>query len=60
MDQPLWRRLRDEALSVNRRAEAYADEHARIYEAIVAGDPEASALFAKQHVRNVRKHMSLE
>ena len=60
MDQPLWRRLRDEAISPPGRIQEFAHEHRAIFEAIVEGDSEASGLLAARHVRRVRKQMSLD
>jgi DNA-binding FadR family transcriptional regulator len=59
MDQPLWRRLRDEALSQPGRSETYVREHDSIYEAIESGDIEAASFFAGHHVRTVRRNMGL-
>jgi DNA-binding FadR family transcriptional regulator len=60
MDQPLWRRLRDEAVSNSRRVRLYAAEHRMIYEAAVTGDQEAASFYAAQHIQRVRSHMGLE
>jgi DNA-binding FadR family transcriptional regulator len=60
MDQPLWRRLRDEAVSDPLRVKMFAAEHRMIYEATVAGDPEAASFYAAQHLRRVRSGMGLE
>jgi DNA-binding FadR family transcriptional regulator len=55
MDQPLWRRLHDEAVTDLRRARLFAAEHRLVYEAIVHGDEEAAALYAQRHVSRVRR-----
>jgi DNA-binding FadR family transcriptional regulator len=60
MDQPLWRRLRDDALARPGHLERSADDHERIYRAIVDGDVESSMFYATQHVRSVRRDMGLE
>jgi len=60
MDQPLWRRLRDDALARPEHLERYADDHERIYRAIIEGDVESSMFYATQHVRSVRRDMGLE
>jgi DNA-binding FadR family transcriptional regulator len=60
MDQPLWRRLRDDALARPGHLERSADDHERIYRAIVEGDIESSMFYATQHVRSVRRDMGLE
>ena len=34
--------------------------HRMIYEAIAEGDPNAAALYASQHVKRVRRYMTLD
>ena len=58
MDQPLWRRLHDEAVTDLRRTRLFAAEHRLIYEAIVAGDVEAATLYAERHVNRVRRDIT--
>ena len=58
MDQPLWRRLHDEAVTDLRRTRLFAAEHRLIYEAIVEGDEEAAALYAERHVTRVRRDIT--
>lgn len=58
MDQPLWRRLHDEAVTDLRRTRLFAAEHRLIYEAIVDGDEEAAALYAGRHVTRVRRDIT--
>ena len=58
MDQPLWRRLHDEAVTDVRRARLFAAEHRLIYEAVLAGDDEAAALYAQRHVERVRRDIT--
>jgi DNA-binding FadR family transcriptional regulator len=60
MDEPLWQRLRDESVAVAGRARLHAAEHRMIYEAIVAGDAEAAAFYATQHIQRVRRYMTLD
>jgi DNA-binding FadR family transcriptional regulator len=60
MGQPLWRRLRDEMLTVPGRIEASIEEHARIYDAIVRGDLDGAERAAYDHVCTVREQMGLE
>jgi DNA-binding FadR family transcriptional regulator len=60
MDEPLWQRLRDESIAAPGRARLHAAEHHMIYEAIVAGDPDAAAFYATQHIQRVRRYMTLE
>lgn len=55
MDQPLWRRLHDDAVTDLHRARLFAAEHRLVYEAIVDGDEEAAALYAQRHVTRVRR-----
>ncbi|MBV9817148.1 MAG: FadR family transcriptional regulator [Solirubrobacterales bacterium] len=58
MDQPFWRRLRDDSLTDPGRMRLHGAEHRMIYEAIVAGDP-AAEMFAREHLRRVRRYMAL-
>lgn len=58
MDQPLWRRLRDDnMLAVRGRVVVYAAEHRLIYQAVLDGEPEIAAAAALQHIRRVRRQM---
>jgi DNA-binding FadR family transcriptional regulator len=59
MDQPLWQRLRDDSIAVPGRTRIHVAEHRMIYEAIVAGDGEAAAFYAVQHINRVRAYMEL-
>ncbi len=59
MDQTLWRRLRDDSLSDSGRMRIHIAEHRMIYEAVVEGDLEASEMYARQHIRRVRRYMTL-
>jgi DNA-binding FadR family transcriptional regulator len=58
MDQPLWRRLRDDSLSTPGRMRIHIAEHRMIYEAVSEGDQEAAELCARQHLRRVRRYMT--
>lgn len=58
MDQPLWRRLHDEAVTDVRRARLFAAEHRLIYEAVVDGDADTAALYAEQHVQRVLRDIT--
>jgi DNA-binding FadR family transcriptional regulator len=60
MDQPLWQRLRDDSIATPGRTSIHLAEHRMIYEAIVDGDPDAAALYAAQHVKRVRRYMTLD
>jgi DNA-binding FadR family transcriptional regulator len=62
MDQPLWQRLRDEAIAGagGVRVRLHAAEHRLIYDAILDGDGDAAAFQAARHLRRVRRDMTLE
>ena len=60
MDEPLWQRLRDDSIAAPGRTSLHLAEHRMIYEAITEGDADAAELFAAQHIRRVRKYMTLD
>ena len=60
MDQPLWQRLRDDSVAAPGRMALHAAEHRMVYEAIVAGDAQAAAFYAAQHIDRVRRNMTLD
>jgi DNA-binding FadR family transcriptional regulator len=60
MDQPLWQRLRDDSIATPGRTAIHLAEHRMIHEAIAEGDPDAAALYAAQHVKRVRRYMTLD
>jgi len=60
MDQPLWRRLRDESVSVPGRMKVHMAEHRMIYEAVAAGDSELAEFYARHHIERVRRYMTLD
>lgn len=60
MDEPLWRRLRDESVATPGRSRLHAAEHRMIYEAVAEGDADAAELYAAQHIRRVRRYMTLD
>jgi DNA-binding FadR family transcriptional regulator len=60
MDQPLWQRLRDEAVAVRDRMQVHLAEHRMIYDGIAAGDPEVTEFYASQHIQRVRRYMTLD
>ena len=60
MDQPLWQRLRDDSIATPGHTAIHLAEHHMIYEAIAEGDPDAASLYATQHVRRVRRYMTLD
>ena len=57
MDQPLWRRLRDDSLTDAGRMRIHVAEHRMIYEAVREGDADAAELYSREHIRRVRKYM---
>jgi DNA-binding FadR family transcriptional regulator len=57
MDQPLWRRLRDDSLAEPGRMQIHIAEHRMIYEAVTEGDLDAAELYARLHIRRVRRYM---
>jgi DNA-binding FadR family transcriptional regulator len=58
MDQPLWRRLRDDSIAVPGRTVFHVAEHRLIYQNIVEGDVEAAGLQAEHHIRRVERQMT--
>ena len=60
MDQPLWQRLRDDSIATPGHTAIHLAEHQMIYEAIADGDPDAASLYATQHVKRVRRYMTLD
>jgi DNA-binding FadR family transcriptional regulator len=60
MDEPLWQRLRDDSIALPGRTTIHLAEHRMIYEAIAEGDADAAELYAAQHIRRVRKYMTLD
>jgi DNA-binding FadR family transcriptional regulator len=60
MDEPLWRQLRDESLTIPGRLESGVAEHHQIYKAVSEGDVEAGAFHARRHLQIVRRTMELE
>lgn len=57
MDEPLWRRLRDDLISVPGRTVTHLAEHRLIYQSVIEGQPEAAALQALHHVQRVHRLM---
>jgi DNA-binding FadR family transcriptional regulator len=60
MDEPLWRRLRDESVATPGRTAIHAAEHRMIYEAVVEGDGDAAEFYAARHIDRVRRYMTLD
>ncbi len=58
MDQPLWKRLKDEGIYEPNRIRLYASEHRFIYESIVLGDADAAAFYVEQHIKRVRRDIA--
>jgi DNA-binding FadR family transcriptional regulator len=57
MDQPLWKRLKDDGIYEAKRIQLYASEHRMIYEAIVCGDVEAAVMYVEQHIKRVGRDL---
>ncbi len=60
MDEPLWQRLRDTSLARPGTATLFLAEHRLIAAAVADGDAEAAAVHATQHLRRVRRLMTLD
>jgi DNA-binding FadR family transcriptional regulator len=60
MDQPLWRRLRDESLAVPGRTQLFLAEHRLIAASILDGELDAAEIHARQHIHRARRYMALE
>jgi DNA-binding FadR family transcriptional regulator len=58
MDQPLWKRLRDDGIYDPARIQLYVAEHRLIYEAIVDGDADAAAFYVEGHLKRVRRDIA--
>lgn len=58
MDQPLWKRLKDDGIHDTNRIRLYVSEHRLIYEAIVDGNADAAAFYVEQHLRRVRRDIA--
>jgi DNA-binding FadR family transcriptional regulator len=58
MDQPLWKRLKDDGIYDAGRIRLYVSEHRMIYEAIVGGDADAAAFYVEQHIMRVRRDIA--
>ncbi|RFU44109.1 FadR/GntR family transcriptional regulator [Paraburkholderia sp. DHOC27] len=58
MDQPLWKRLKDDGIYDTGRIRLYVSEHRLIYEAIVVGDADAAAFYVEQHIMRVRRDIA--
>ena len=60
MDEPLWRRLRDESITDPGHTVLQLAEHRLIWAAIAEGDPAAAELHAAQHLHRARRYMALD
>jgi len=58
MDQPLWKRLKDDGIYDAKRVRLYVSEHRLIYEAIVCGDADAAVMYVEQHIKRVRRDIT--
>ncbi|CAA9499301.1 MAG: hypothetical protein AVDCRST_MAG13-2162 [uncultured Solirubrobacteraceae bacterium] len=60
MDEPLWRRLRDESITDPGHTVLQLAEHRLIWAAIAEGDPAAAESHAAQHLHRARRYMALD
>lgn len=60
MDQPLWQRLRDDAISVPGRTTLQLAEHRLIAAAIAERDPQSAESHLRQHIVRARRYMALD
>ena len=60
MDQPLWRQLRDESISVPGRTTLQLAEHRLIAATVAEGDADAARQHAIQHIDRARRYMALD
>jgi DNA-binding FadR family transcriptional regulator len=60
MDEPLWRRLRDESIAARGRPQLYLAEHRLIAASVLEGEADAAELHARQHIQRARRYMALE
>ncbi len=60
MDEPLWRRLRDESITDPGHTVLQLAEHRLIWAAVAEGDPAAAELHAAQHLHRARRYMALD
>jgi DNA-binding FadR family transcriptional regulator len=58
LNQPLWKRLKDDGIYDAGRIRLYVSEHRLIYEAIVGGDADAAAFYVEQHIMRVRRDIA--
>jgi DNA-binding FadR family transcriptional regulator len=59
MDQPLWRRLRDDSIAVPGRTTLQLAEHRLIAAAVAEGDGARAELYATEHINRARRFMAL-
>jgi DNA-binding FadR family transcriptional regulator len=60
MDQPLWRRLRDDSIAVRGRTRLQLAEHRLIAASVLDGDADAAELYARAHIERARRYMALD
>jgi DNA-binding FadR family transcriptional regulator len=60
MDQPLWQRLRDDAIAIPGRTALQLAEHRLIAATIAEGDADAAEALARRHVTRTRHYMNLD
>lgn len=59
MDEPLWRRMRDESIAVPGHTTLYLAEHRLIAAAVAEGNSAAAAFHAGAHIERTRQYMAL-
>jgi DNA-binding GntR family transcriptional regulator len=59
MDQPLWRRLRDDSIAVPGRTTLQLAEHRLIAAAVAEGDAARAEMYATEHINHARRFMAL-
>jgi DNA-binding FadR family transcriptional regulator len=59
MDQPLWRRLRDDSIAVPGRTALQLAEHRLIAAAVADGDARGAELYTTEHINRARRFMAL-
>jgi DNA-binding FadR family transcriptional regulator len=60
MDEPLWRRLRDESIAVPGRTTLQLAEHRLIAASVLEGDAEGAEQAARRHIHRARRYMALD
>jgi DNA-binding FadR family transcriptional regulator len=58
MDEPLWKRLRDDGIYNEDRIQLHVAEHRLIYEAVINGDEDAAAFYVERHLQRVQRDIA--